>query len=143
MDALNVLNHPVFSVYPNNGGGADFMGAPSTATLTTAAFNTWATANSQPSCSGSCNGTDTGSQIYQGILSMVNAQKLVSGALPADFYRVPLPSNFYGTAATSYDIRTLSGYKYYQLRNAYSTSFGDLYQSGSSRYIQFGVRLFF
>ncbi len=48
MDALNALNHPTFAVYPNNGGGADFMGAPSTATLTTAAYNTWATANNQP-----------------------------------------------------------------------------------------------
>ena len=36
LDALNVLNHPVFAVYPNNAGGADFMGAPSTAALTAA-----------------------------------------------------------------------------------------------------------
>ena len=48
VDALNVFNHPTFAVYPNNAGGADFMGAPSTATLTTAAYNTWATANGQP-----------------------------------------------------------------------------------------------
>src|SRR4029077_11682238 len=48
VDALNLLNHPTFAVYPNNAGGADFMGAPSTATLTTAAYNTWANANSQP-----------------------------------------------------------------------------------------------
>ena len=142
-DALNLLNHPVFAVYPNNGGGADFMGAPSTATLATSAYNAWATANGQPTCSGSCNGTDTGSQIYQGILSMVNAQKNASGALPANFYTIQLPSNFYGTPATAYDIRTLQGYKDYQLRNAYSTSFGNLYQSGSSRYIQFGVKFIF
>jgi hypothetical protein len=143
IDALNVFNHPVFAVLPNNGGGADFMGAPSTATLSTASYNTWATANGQPTCTGTCNGTDMGSQIYQGIVSMVNAQKLPSGALPANFYQVQLPATFYGTAANSYDIRTLAGYKYYQLRNSYSTSFGNLYQSGSSRYIQFGVKLIF
>jgi hypothetical protein len=97
----------------------------------------------QPTCTGSCNGTDNGSQIYQGILSMVNAQKNTSGALPANFYTIQLPSNFYGTPATSYDIRTLQGYKDYQLRNAYSTSFGNLYQSGNSRYIQFGVKFMF
>ena len=48
VDALNVLNHPVFAVYPNNAGGADFMGAPSTAALTSAGYNTWAVANGQP-----------------------------------------------------------------------------------------------
>jgi hypothetical protein len=150
VDALNLFNHPVFAFIPNansptgGGGGSDFMGAPSTATLTTSAYNTWATANNQPLCPNStCNGTDSGSQIYQGILNMVNGQKDASGALPASFYRVPLPSNFYGTAANSYDIRTLNGYKYYQLRNSYSTAFGNLYQAGSSRYLQFGVKIYF
>jgi hypothetical protein len=28
VDALNVFNHPTFAVYPNNAGGADYMGAP-------------------------------------------------------------------------------------------------------------------
>ena len=143
VDALNVFNHPVFAVYPNNGGGADFMGAPSTATLSTSGYNSWAQFNGQPTCTGTCNGADAGSQVYQGIVNMVNAQKLASGALPANFFTVQLPSNFYGTAANAYDIRTLAGYKYYQLRNAYSTGFGNLYQSGSSRYIQFGVKLVF
>jgi hypothetical protein len=137
-DALNVFNHPVFAVYPNNGGGADFMGAPSTATLTTAAYNTWAAANNQPLQS-----TTAGAAIYNGIVNMVNAQKTSAGALPANFFTTPLPSNFYGTNANAYDITTLQGYKMYQLRNAYSTSFGDLYQSGSSRYMQVGVKLYF
>lgn len=137
-DALNVFNHPVFAVYPNNGGGADFMGAPSTATLSTASYNTWAQFNNQPLQS-----TAAGAAIYNGIVNMVNGQKTASGALPANFYSVPLPANFYGTNVNSYDITTLQGYKYYQLRNAYSTGFGDLYQSGSARYLQFGVKLYF
>jgi hypothetical protein len=108
--------------------------------LTTAAYNTWATANNQPLQS-----TTAGAAIYNGIVNMVNAQKIggTTGALPANFYSVPLPANFYGTAANSYDITTLQGYKSYQLRNAYNTGFGALYQSGSSRYIQFGVKLYF
>ena len=75
---------------------------------------------------------------------MVNAQKNGSGALPANFYTIPLPSNFYGTPATSYDIRTLQGYKYYQLRNAYGATpnFGTLYNNNTPRYIQFGVKLY-
>jgi hypothetical protein len=138
VDALNALNHPIFTVFPNNAGGADFMGAPSTATLTTAAYNTWATANGQPAQS-----TTAGAAIYNGILSMVNAQKTPAGALPADFYTVPLPANFYGKQPNSYDITTLQGYKYYQLRTAYATNFGTLYNSNTPRYIQFGVKLYF
>ncbi|SPE32246.1 Cna B domain protein (fragment) [Candidatus Sulfopaludibacter sp. SbA3] len=140
MDGLNILNHPVYSVYPNNAGGtADFMGAPSTATLTAAAYNTWAIANNQPQQS-----TAAGAAIFNGIVNMVNAQKGASGALPANFFSIPLPTNnFFGTPATSYDITTLQGYKLYQLRTAYNAGFGDLYQSGNSRYIQFGVKLYF
>lgn len=139
VDALNVLNHPVYTVYPNNAGGtADFMGAPSTATLTTTAYNTWAAANGQPLQS-----TTAGAAIYNGIVSMVNAQKNPSGALPANFFSIPLPSNFYGTPATKFDITTLQGYKLYQLRTSYNTGFGTLYQSGSSRYLQLGLKLYF
>jgi hypothetical protein len=114
------------------------MGAPSTATLTTTAYNAWATANGQPAQT-----TTAGAAIYNGIVNMVNAQKNASGALPANFFSVPLPENFYGRAATSYDITTLPGYKLYQLRNAYVANFGDITQSGSSRYLQFGVKLYF
>ncbi len=74
---------------------------------------------------------------------MVNAQKTPSGALPADFFRIGLGTNFYGKAATSYDITTLNGYKLYQLRTAYATNFGTLYNSGTPRYVQFGVKLYF
>jgi len=134
IDALNAFNHPTFAVAPN----VDFMGAPSTSTLSTASYNTWAAANNQPLQS-----TTAGAAIYNGIVSMINAQKLASGALPANFYTVPLPANFYGKSANSYDITTLSGYKNYQLRNAYSTGFGTLYNNSQPRFIQFGVKLYF
>ena len=137
VDALNAFNHPTFAVYPNNAGGADFMGAPSTATLTTSAYNTWATANNQPLYA-----TTAGAAIYNQIVAMVNGAKTPAGALPANFYTLPLPSNFYGNAANSYNITTLQGYKYYQLRNAYSTNFGTLYNNNTPRYIQFGVKLY-
>ena len=136
-DALNLLNHPVFRVFPNNAGGTDFMGAPSTANLTAAEYDTWARANNQPLST-----TTTGTAQFNSILAMVNSQK-TNNVLPTNFFSVPLGRNFYGTPANSYDITTLSGYKQYRLRNAYSTSFGDLYQRGGSRYIQFGLKLFF
>jgi hypothetical protein len=136
VDALNAFNHPTFQVNP--GGNADFMGAPSTSTLSTSAYNTWAAFNNQPLQS-----TAAGAAIYNNIVNMINGQKLPSGALPAAFYTVPLPANFYGTNANAYDITTLSGYKNYQLRQAYSTSFGTLYNNSQPRFIQFGVKLYF
>ncbi len=138
MDALNVFNHPIFTVYPNNAGGADFMGAPSTAALSTTDYNSWATANGQPLAS-----TTAGTALLNQINAMVNSQKTSGGALPANFFAIQLPANFYGKAATSYDITTLQGFKYFRLRQAYATNFGTLYQSGSPRYIQFGVKLYF
>jgi hypothetical protein len=138
VDALNLFNHPVFAVYPNNAGGADFMGAPSTAALSTASYTSWATANGQPAY-----GTTAGTSLYNQITAMVNAQKNAAGVLPANFFTTPLPANFYGTQPNQYDITTLQGYKNYQLRTAYSTSFGTLYNNGTPRYVQFGVKLFF
>jgi hypothetical protein len=137
-DALNAFNHPVFAVYPNNAGGADFMGAPSTAALNATDYNTWANANGQPLAA-----TTAGAAQLAAINAMVNSQKLPSGALPSNFFAVQLPSNFYGKAAATYDITTLQGYKYFRLRQAYATNFGTLYQNGSSRYLQFGVKLYF
>ncbi|HLJ17146.1 MAG TPA: carboxypeptidase-like regulatory domain-containing protein [Bryobacteraceae bacterium] len=143
VDALNALNHPVFAVYPDNAGGSDFMGAPSTATLSTSAYNTWAAANGQPAYNSTA-GTP-GNVLYNQIVNMVNAQKNASGALPANFFSIPLPQNFWAKAANSYDITTLQGYKLYQLRNAYAaagaaSNFGTLYSLGQPRYFQFGVK---
>ena len=117
------------------------MGAPSTATLSTAAFTTWAQANGQPIYNATA-GTP-GNVLYNQVVNMVNAQKGPSGALPPNFFTVPLGANFYGTNPNSYDIRTLDGYKQYQLRNAYATNFGTLYNNSVPRYVQFGVKLYF
>ncbi|HEY3837061.1 MAG TPA: hypothetical protein VGL72_10840, partial [Bryobacteraceae bacterium] len=138
LDALNVFNHPVFAVYPNNGGGADFIGAPSTATLATASYTAWANANNQPAY-----GTTAGTALYNQIVAMVNAQKTAGGALPANFYSVPLAPNFWATPANNFNITTLDGYKQYQLRQSYGTNFGTLYNSSQPRYIQLGLKLYF
>jgi hypothetical protein len=81
--------------------------------------------------------------LYNQIVSMVNAERNKSNALPADFFTAPLPKNFFGTNANSFDIRTLNGYKLYQLRTSYVAGFGDLYNNGTPRYVQFGVKLYF
>jgi hypothetical protein len=137
-DGLNLLNHPVFRVFPNNAGGTDFMGAPSVAALSAADYNTWATANNQPLAA-----TAAGTAQLNSINAMVNSQKNAAGVLPTNFFAVPLAANFFGKQPASYDITTLAGFKQFRLRQAYNTSFGDLYQRGGSRYIQFGLKLFF
>ena len=141
MDALNVLNHPSFAVYPNSGGGADFMGLPNAGTLTTAAYNTWAAANGQPAYSTAADAP--GNVLYGQVVSMVNAQRTGSGALPANFFTVPLAPNFWAKNPNSFDITNLNGYKQYQLRTSYVTNYGTLYNNGSPRYLQFGVKLYF
>jgi hypothetical protein len=56
---------------------------------------------------------------------------------------VPLADDFYAKAPANFDITTLAGFKQFRLRQAYNNAFGDLYQRGGSRYIQFGLKLFF
>jgi hypothetical protein len=139
VDALNAFNHPVFAVYPSNQGGADFMSnAPSASTLTTAAYNTWASYNNQP-----LYGTTAGTALYNGVVAMVNGQKTAAGALPANFFNVPLDKNFWAKNANAFDITTLGGYKQYQLRQVYGTNFGTLYNNSTPRYIQLGIKLYF
>ena len=141
-DFLNAFNHPVFRVYPNNSGGTDiFNNAPSTAVLSASDYNTWATANGQPLAS-----TTAGTALLNQINAMVNTYRAggtASGALPLDFFRVKLPTNFWGPAAAAYNITTIDGYKLFRLRQQWNTAGGDLYQSGSPRYIQFGLKIFF
>jgi hypothetical protein len=137
-DGLNLLNHPVFRVFPNNAGGTDFMGAPSTAALSAADYNTWATANNQPLSS-----TTAGTALLNQINTMVNSYKNAAGILPTNFFSVPLAQNFFGKQPANFDITTIDGFKQFRLRQAYNTAFGDLYQRGGSRYIQFGLKFFF
>jgi hypothetical protein len=74
---------------------------------------------------------------------MVNSYKNAAGVLPANFFSVKLADNFFGKQPANFDITTIDGFKQFRLRQAYNTAFGDLYSAGQSRYIQFGVKLFF
>ena len=77
---------------------------------------------------------------------MVNtfrAGGVATGALPLNFFTVPLPANFYGNAAPTYNITTPEGYKLFRLRQQWNTGGGVLYNSGVPRYIQFGIKLYF
>ena len=69
-----------------------------------------------------------------------------SGALPLDFFHVPLPQGFATRDPLSFDIRTLNGYKLYRIRQTYDTNFGTLtgvFPAQNPRYIQFGIKIIF
>jgi hypothetical protein len=148
VDLLNAFNHPNFAVSSGNLGATDFMGLPTEFTteggvlqpITTAEYNTWATANGQPPAS-----TPAGAKQLAQIRGMVNSQRLPSGALPLDFFHMQLPQTFFGTKFTGYDITTLQGFKLYRLRQAYGTNngFGQLRELGMPRYVQFGIKIYF
>jgi hypothetical protein len=65
------------------------------------------------------------------------------GALPLNFFSIPVPEGFSSRTANSFDIRTLEGLKLYRLRQTYDANFGTLFANNNPRYIQFGIRIFF
>ena len=139
VDFLNAFNHPNFRVYPNASGGTDvWTNTVSTAAISSAEYDQWATANAQPLAA-----TTAGTAQLAQINAAMNSVK-VNGVLPKDFYTVQLPANFWAASASSFDLRTVQGIKLFRLRNSnFNTGFGDLYNYGQPRYIQFGLKLYF
>jgi hypothetical protein len=154
VDALNALNHPIFRTVPNNFGGTDIWGGGggglNTGTLSTTDYNNWAIANSQPQTT-----QPGGTALLSQINAMINAFRLppppgsnagALGALPASFFTVPVPQGFTFTNANSFDIRTLEGYKLFRVKQDYGPTGGSgrlFVPTMSSRYLQFGLRVFF
>ena len=152
VDLINAFNHPNFR-YNNTGNTPFGLGTfPTELTtetvggvtqpITAAEYNTWATFNGQPLAS-----TPAGAAQLAAIRATVNATRLGgTGALPLDFFHVPLPQGFATRDPLTFDIRTLEGFKLYRLRQTYDPNFGTLtgnHPSTSPRYIQFGIRIFF
>lgn len=129
MDLLNAFNHPVFRLAPV-GNGQNFGGVPSEVALTQAEVTAWLAANPGRTAT------------LAGVNALLDNQRS-NGALPLNFFSVPVPEGFSTRTANSFDITTLEGLKLYRLRQAYNTGFGTLYSPGNPRYIQFGVRFFF
>lgn len=141
MDLLNAFNHPVFRVLPNSAGNTDLTGnTPNTGALSSTDYNNWATANGQPQAKAT---GDAGNALLTQINNMINGLKTSSGGLPVDFFHIQLPQNFWAANVNSFDIRTVDGFRLFRMKQAYSTSFGDLYSFGQPRYIQFGLKFIF
>jgi carboxypeptidase family protein len=137
-DFNNLLNHPVFRVTPNNAGGTDLFNTVSESVITATDYNTWAKFNGKPAST-----TAEGAALFAQAQQIITASRSATGALPNDFYHVPIPAGFATKDANSFDITTAQGYKLYRLRQVYQNG-GQLYvQGNSSRYIAFAVKFFF
>ncbi len=148
VDALNVLNHPVFRNPANVGGGTDlFQTYPSlawTAATLKSAYDSWQTANPTLAPASS---TPAGLAQLTAFQNMILGQQNTSGTLPANFYTTPLPAHFITTAANGFNILdpTGNGFKYYEIRQNTNTG-GQLNVNtrlNQQRYLQFGIRFFF
>jgi hypothetical protein len=140
VDLLNVFNHPNLRTVPTDSGTDLFGSLPNEALIGTNEYDAWARANGRPLST-----TAEGVALIQQIQQLVVSNRLPSGALPVDFFRVPLPQGFATSDVTSYDVTTLDGYKLYRLRQSYNQGFGQLFavSNPGSRYIQLGLKFFF
>lgn len=149
-DFVDALNHPVFRVPINNGGGTDVFNATGgypnftvSKANVTSYYTTWAAANGAPSAT-SAQGIANINTLYGQLASLENS----NGVLPANFYSIAVPQGFALDNANQFNILdpSLNGFKLFQLRNGYTNGFGTLYNPNTiitPRYIQLGIRIFF
>jgi hypothetical protein len=138
VDLLNALNQPVFR-YNNTGNTPFGFGTlPTETPVTLAEYNAWAAFNGKPAATGA------GDPALIAVQNLVINNRLPSGALPLNFFSVPVPQGFATRNALSFDITQLGDYRLYRLRQNYDANFGTLFSPVTNpRYIQFGVRVFF
>ncbi|HKR23534.1 MAG TPA: hypothetical protein VJS17_13115, partial [Pyrinomonadaceae bacterium] len=133
VDFINAFNHPNLR-YGNTGNTPVGWGnLPNEALLAQADINAW-------------NSFAPGrSATLTQVNNLIINSRLTSGALPLDFFRVPVPEGFATANPNSFNITTLEGLKLYRLRQAFTPGFGTLGASPpyQPRYIQFGIRIFF
>jgi outer membrane receptor protein involved in Fe transport len=133
VDFINAFNHPNFR-YGNTGNTPLGFGTlPNEALLAQADINTW-------------NSFAPGrAATLTQVNNLIINSRLASGALPLNYFHIPIPEGFATTNANAFDITNLQGLKLYRLRQSYDAGFGNLGASPpyQPRYIQFGLRIFF
>jgi len=131
-------------------------GGTRTSPISAAEYNTWAAFNGRPQ-----SGTPEGAALLGQIRSLIDASRLAprpgqpagGGALPDNFFSIPVQQGFATKNSLSYDITTLEGFRLWRLRNNYDGNFGSLTSGAvafgspnpgtSQRYLHFGIRLIF
>ncbi|HEX3100459.1 MAG TPA: hypothetical protein VHQ01_01630, partial [Pyrinomonadaceae bacterium] len=165
VDFLNAFNNPVFrynntgntpfgfGTFPTEFNGNECISDPSlpltscptvatqqrASVLSTTEYDAWAALNGKP-----LSNTSAGLAQLGAIRNTINTQaRLSTGALPLDFFHLPVPQGFATMNPKSFDITTVNGFRLYRVRQTYDTNFGTLFETQNPRYIQFGIRLFF
>ena len=133
VDLINAFNHPNFRWGLTGNTPSGFGTLPTETPVTQAELTAWLAANPGK--------TATLTQVQ----NLTINSRLPTGAIPLDFFRIPIPQGFATANANSFDITTLNGLKLYRLRQVYDANFGTLgaplpYQP---RYIQLGLKLYF
>ena len=85
--------------------------------MDSAECNALAQANNRPLQS-----TSEGAALPSQIDANIGAYRNAAGVLPPSFFTVPLPANFWGMNANSFDITTIQEYMYYRLRQQLGTA---------------------
>ena len=155
VDAINVLNHPIFR--PNRSGEdvGEISAAPTeysstTQAISNAEYDAWATAVAGRPGRTTPQGQAALAQIQQFInANRIDPNSATNFALRPDFFHVPVPEGFFSMPANSFDITTVEGYKLYRLRNAYTPDrWGSLEISSgrggyTPRFLQFAIKITF
>jgi len=141
IDAINVLNHPVFK-FGRDADNGEIFAFPSEALLTTAEYNAWADFNGRPRA-----GTPAGDAL-RGIADGIVANGRLPGTavLVPGFFHVPVPEGFHSTNPNQFDITTPEGFRLYRLRQAYTPDrwgFLGARSPYTPRFIQLAVKIYF
>jgi hypothetical protein len=141
VDAINVLNHPVFK-FGRDSDNSEIFALPNELVLSTAEFNAWAAFNQRPGA-----GTPAGDAARALADSIVVAGRIPgTTALQPDFFRVQLPQGFHSMNVNSFDITTPAGLKLYRMKQAYTPDRWGYLGTRSpytARFIQLTVKLYF
>ncbi|HXU82625.1 MAG TPA: hypothetical protein VN914_14585, partial [Polyangia bacterium] len=141
LDAINVLNHPIFKFGRDSDNGEIFA-FPNEALLTTAEYNAWAQFNGRPLA-----GTPAGDAL-RGQADAILLAGRVPGttALVPGFFSTPVPQGFHSTNPNQFDITTPEGLRLYRLRQAYTPDrwgFLGTRSPYAPRVIQVAVKIYF
>jgi hypothetical protein len=146
IDAINVLNHPIFRIGRLEDAGEIFA-PPTESTLTTTDYDRWAafSPSTRPARS-----TAAGAALMTQINNIVINNRIPgSQSLRPDFFHVPVPEGFFSMDPNSFDITTMRGLQLYRLRQAYTPDrwgFLDVTSGRSGytpRFIQVALKFYF
>jgi hypothetical protein len=141
VDAINVLNHPVFK-FGRDADNGEIFALPNEALISTADFNGWADFNGKPRA-----GTPEGDALRARVDQIVLAGRMPgTTVLQPAFFRIPVPQGFHSANANQFDITTPEGFKIYRLRQAYTPDrwgFLGARSPYTPRFIQIAMKLYF